>query len=47
MGMVNSVDHPGRQTFVPEIVGRDHLRNAVSLNSMLTNASRAIGPAAA
>lgn len=38
---------PGRQTFVPEMVGRDRVQNAVSLNSVLTNASRAVGPAAA
>lgn len=47
MGMVNSVDQPARQTFVPEMVGRDRVQNAVSLNSVLTNSSRAIGPAVA
>jgi MFS family permease len=47
LGTVNSVDQPTRQTFIPEMVGRDHLQNAVSLNSVLTNASRAIGPAIA
>ena len=47
LGTVNSVDQPTRQTFIPEIVGRDRLQNAVSLNSVLTNASRAIGPAVA
>lgn len=45
LGMVNSVDQPTRQTFVPEMVGRDRIQNAVSLNSVLTNASRAVGPA--
>lgn len=47
LGVVNSVDQPGRQTFVPEIVGRNRIQNAVSLNSVLTNASRAVGPAVA
>ena len=47
LGAVNSVDQPGRQTFVPELVGRDLVQNAVSLNSVLTNASRAVGPAVA
>jgi MFS family permease len=47
LGTVNSVDQPVRQTFVPEMVGRDGVQNAVSLNSVLTNASRAVGPAVA
>ena len=47
LGTVNSVDQPARQTFVPEMVGRDQVQNAVSLNSVLTNASRAVGPAIA
>jgi MFS family permease len=47
LGTVNSVDQPARQTFVPEMVGRDRLQNAVSLNSVLTNAARAVGPAIA
>ena len=47
LGTVNSVDQPARQTFVPEMVGRDRVQNAVSLNSVLTNASRAVGPAVA
>jgi MFS family permease len=47
LGTVSSVDQPGRQAFVPEIVGRNRLQNAVSLNSVLTNAARAVGPAVA
>lgn len=47
LGIVNSVDQPTRQTFVPEMVGRDRVQNAVSLNSVLTNAARAVGPAVA
>ena len=47
LGTVNSVDQPTRQTFVPEMVGRERLQNAVSLNSVMTNVARAIGPAVA
>ncbi len=47
LGVVNSVDQPTRQSFVPEMVGRDNVQNAISLNSVLTNASRAVGPAIA
>jgi MFS family permease len=47
LGIVNAVDTPARQTFIPEIVGPDLLQNAVSLNSVMTNAARTIGPAIA
>ncbi|MCC9309552.1 MFS transporter [Kitasatospora sp. RB6PN24] len=47
LGSVNAVDSPTRQTFVPEIVGPRLLRNAVSLNSVMVNAARAVGPALA
>lgn len=45
LGVVNLFDNPGRQTFMMEMVGRDDLPNAVSLNSVVMNASRVIGPA--
>ncbi|MFJ8160067.1 MFS transporter [Streptomyces sp. NPDC096136] len=47
LGVVNAVDLPTRQTFVPELVGPELLRNAVGLNSIMISATRAIGPAAA
>ncbi|MHA6624029.1 MFS transporter [Pseudonocardia sichuanensis] len=47
LGTVSSVENPARQTFVQELVGADNLRNAVSLNSVLANVSRAVGPALA
>ncbi len=47
LGLANVLDNPARQAFVLEMVGPDHLRNAVSLNSVLVNAARAVGPAAA
>jgi MFS family permease len=43
--MVNAVDMPTRQAFVMDMVGREDLMNAVTLNSSLFNASRIIGPA--
>lgn len=46
-GCINAVDNPGRQAFVMEMVGGQRLQNAVSLNSAMVNASRAVGPAIA
>ncbi len=45
LGVVNLFDNPARQTFVFEMVGADLLPNAVSLNSVLMNSARVIGPA--
>jgi predicted MFS family arabinose efflux permease len=45
LGCVTVVDNPARQTFVLEMVGPDDLPNAVGLNSVVMNASRAVGPA--
>jgi MFS family permease len=45
LGVVNLFDNPARQTFVSEMVGRDLLPNAVSLNSVVMNSARVIGPA--
>lgn len=47
LGTVNAVDNPTRQTFVHEMVGPARIANAVTLNTVMVNASRAIGPAAA
>jgi MFS family permease len=41
---VTVVDNPSRQTFVTEMVDRDHLTNALTLNSTLMNMARVIGP---
>src|ERR1700730_12584725 len=46
-GLVQMVDFSPRLTFVMDMVGRDDLMNAVGLNSMLFNVTRAIGPAVA
>lgn len=47
MGTVNAFDVPGRQTFVYEMVGPDTLTNAVTLNSVIMNGARVVGPAIA
>jgi len=47
LGVNNAFENPSRQSFMLELVGPEHLRNAVSLNSTLVNVARLIGPAAA
>jgi MFS family permease len=47
LGLNNCFENPARQSFVLEMVGREQVRNAVSLNSTLVNAARAVGPAVA
>lgn len=44
-GVCTAFDNPARQSFVVELVGREHLMNAVSLNSAIFNGARIIGPA--
>lgn len=44
-GAVTALDNPARQTFVMEMVGPDDLSNAVTLNSVVVNGARVIGPA--
>ena len=47
LGLNNAFENPARQSFMMELVGPEHLRNAVSLNSVLVNAARSVGPAVA
>ncbi|WP_279103138.1 MFS transporter [Gordonia bronchialis] len=47
LGLNNAFENPARQAFIHQIVGNDLIRNAVTLNSVLVNAARAIGPAVA
>lgn len=47
LGISSAVDAPVRQSFVPELVGKEDLPNAIGLNSANFNAGRLIGPAAA
>ncbi len=46
-GVINTFDNPARQSFVTEMVGRDAVVNAVSLNASIIQAGRLIGPAIA
>jgi MFS family permease len=47
LGLNNCFENPARQSFILEMVGPDRLRNAVSLNSVMVNVARAVGPAVA
>jgi predicted MFS family arabinose efflux permease len=47
LGFNNTFENPARQAFILEMVGPRDLRNAVSLNSVLANVARAVGPAVA
>ncbi|WP_019850665.1 MFS transporter [Desulfitobacterium sp. PCE1] len=47
LGVSNTVDVPTRQSFIIELVGREHLANAIALNSAIFNAARLVGPAIA
>jgi MFS family permease len=47
LGLNNAFENPARQAFMLEMVGAENLRNAVSLNSVLVNVARTIGPAVA
>ena len=44
MGIVNAFDFPVRQAFVAELVPREDLISAVTLNSSMINSARTIGP---
>jgi MFS family permease len=47
LGSVNAFDIPARQAFIIELVGVDHLPNAIALNSSAFNVARVVGPAIA
>jgi MFS family permease len=47
LGLVNAFDIPARQSFVPELVPREDLSNAIALNSSMFNGARVVGPAIA
>jgi MFS family permease len=47
LGLNNAFENPARQSFMLEMVGSEDLRNAVSLNSVLVNVARSVGPAIA
>lgn len=47
LGVLTALDNPTRQTFTFEMVGRERLTNAVSLNTATFTTARVIGPAVA
>lgn len=44
LGLINTFDTTTRQTFVMDLVGKEKLSNAVSLNASEVNLARVIGP---
>ena len=47
LGVTNAVDGTARFAIIADLVEREHLRSAITLNSILFNGSRVIGPATA
>jgi len=47
LGCVNAIDMPARQSFVIEMVDREDLMNAITLNSTIFNTARIVGPSLA
>lgn len=47
LGVLNSIDMPVRQSFMVDLASKQHLMNAIALNSTIFNAARVIGPAVA
>jgi len=47
LGLATCFENPARQSFILEMVGPEHLRNAVSLTAVLVNVARMVGPAVA
>lgn len=46
-GLISAVDIPTRQSFIPELVPKSLLVNAIALNSAMFNMARIVGPAVA
>ena len=44
-GVCTAFDNPARQSFIVEMVGKEHLMNAIALNSAIFNGARIVGPA--
>lgn len=44
-GILQTFEMPARQSFFPELIDRQHVMNAVSLNSSMFNLAKIIGPA--
>ncbi|WP_422743441.1 MFS transporter [Mycobacterium sp. WMMD1722] len=46
-GVMTALDNPARTALIPELVGTDLLRPAITVNSTMANVGRALGPAVA
>jgi predicted MFS family arabinose efflux permease len=46
-GVMSALDQPTRQSFIMELVGREHVVSAVGMNSASFNTARIVGPAMA
>ncbi|MEJ2357179.1 MAG: MFS transporter [Deinococcales bacterium] len=46
-GVAGTFDTPARQSLIPDLVPREHVRNAVALNSLSFNLARLLGPVVA
>ena len=47
LGIATAFDAPTRQSFVRELVNREHMTNAIALNSSMFNLGTVVGPAIA
>ncbi|MEI9933054.1 MAG: MFS transporter [Rhizomicrobium sp.] len=47
LGFINAFDIPSRQSMTLDMVGREDLRHAIALNSMMFNLARIVGPSLA
>jgi MFS family permease len=47
LGTINAFDMPARQALIVQLISKDDLLNAISLNSAVFNAARIVGPAIA
>lgn len=47
LGVIAAFDIPARQSFLVQMVGKEHLLNAIALNSSMFNGARMVGPAVA
>lgn len=47
LGTLNCIDMPVRQSYMVELTSKEHLMNAIALNSTIFNAARILGPALA
>jgi MFS family permease len=46
-GTITAIELPARQSFIPDLVPKDQLHNAIGINSAIWNTSRTLGPALA